>query len=55
MPLQESHAVEYKQTWSDDCLKVVSAMANASGGTLFIGMDDRGNPVALKNTKTGLE
>lgn len=52
---EETHNIEYKQQWSNDCLKVISAMANANGGTLFIGIDDQGNPVELKNTKKLLE
>ncbi|MGC9471624.1 MAG: ATP-binding protein [Bacteroidales bacterium] len=52
---EETHNIEYKQQWSNDCLKVISAMANANGGTLFIGMDDQGNPVELKNTKKLLD
>jgi len=51
----ESQKFEYKQNWGNDCLKTVSAMANGTGGVLFIGMDDRGNPVNLKNTKKLLE
>lgn len=30
-------------------------MANASGGILYLGLDDKGNPVELKNTKKLLE
>lgn len=52
---EESHNSEYKQSWNDDCLKAISAMANASGGMLYIGLDDQGNPVELKNTKKLLE
>ena len=52
---EETHNTEYKQQWSNDCLKVISAMANSNGGMLFIGLDDRGNPVELKNTKKLLE
>jgi len=52
---EETHNIEYKQQWSNDCLKVISAMANSNGGMLFIGLDDQGNPVELKNTKKLLE
>lgn len=52
---EETHNIEYKQQWSNDCLKGISAMANSNGGMLFIGLDDQGNPVELKNTKKLLE
>jgi ATP-dependent DNA helicase RecG len=52
---EETHNLEYKQQWSNDCLKVISAMANSNGGVLLIGLDDQGNPVELKNTKKLLE
>jgi ATP-dependent DNA helicase RecG len=52
---EETHNIEYKQKWNDDCLKAISAMANANGGRLFVGLDDQGNPVELNNTKKLLE
>jgi ATP-dependent DNA helicase RecG len=55
MPGEETHNIEYKQKWNDDCLKAISAMANANGGRLFVGLDDQGNPVELKNAKKLLE
>ena len=55
MTNKESQTVEYKQTWRNDCLKVVSAFANSDGGVLIIGLDDRGNPSGLKNAKKLLE
>jgi len=55
MLLNESQSIEYKQIWTEDCLKVVSAMANGKGGALFLGVDDQGAPVGLKNPKKMLE
>ena len=52
---EENHNIEYKQKWSNDCLKAIAAMANSSGGQLFVGLDDHGTPVGLKNTKKLLE
>ncbi|MBD3328329.1 transcriptional regulator [Candidatus Peregrinibacteria bacterium] len=52
---EESHNIEYKRRWNDDCLKAIASMANASGGTLYLGLDDQGNPFELKNTKKLLE
>jgi len=33
---EETHNIEYKQKWNDDCLKAISAMANANGGRLLL-------------------
>ena len=55
MTNKESQSVEYKQTWRNDCLKVISAFANSDGGVLFIGFDDTGKPHGLRNTKKLLE
>ncbi len=51
----ESENAEYKQLWRSDFLKVISAFANAQGGVLHIGLDDRGKPVGIQNTKKLLE
>lgn len=55
MPGEETHSIEYKQKWNDDCMKAIAAMANTNGGRVFIGLDDQGHPVELKNTKKMLE
>jgi len=55
MTKRESEIVEYKQSWHNDHLRVVSAFANNNGGSLFIGLDDKGQPSGLKNTKKLLE
>ena len=55
MTNKESQSVEYKQTWRNDCLKVISAFANSNGGVLIVGLDDTGKPYGLRNTKKLLE
>ncbi|MDL1987319.1 MAG: putative DNA binding domain-containing protein [Deltaproteobacteria bacterium] len=55
MTNKESQTIEYKQSWRDDCLKVISAFANSDGGKLIIGLDDQGNPSGLKNVRKLLE
>jgi len=55
MGIEESHRIECKQNRSDDCLKVISAMANSNGGVVYIGLNDHGNPVELINMKKLLE
>ena len=44
----ESQHIEYKQVWKDEYLKWICGFANAQGGTLFIGMDDNGQPCGDK-------
>jgi len=39
----ESETVEFKQEWSNDCLKTIAAFANTRGGTLLVGIDDDGH------------
>jgi ATP-dependent DNA helicase RecG len=41
----ETHLVEWKESWRDEYLKWLCGFANADGGTLIIGMNDKGEPV----------
>jgi len=36
----ESETVEFKEAWSNACLKTIAAFANTSGGTLLVGVND---------------
>jgi ATP-dependent DNA helicase RecG len=40
MPEQQN--IEYKQSWRDEYLKWICGFANAQGGKIFIGIDDKG-------------
>jgi ATP-dependent DNA helicase RecG len=51
----ESQNIEFKVTWRDEYLKWICGFANAYGGTIFIGKDDTGNVVDLKDAKKLLE
>jgi len=53
MPEQQN--IEYKSIWKDEYLKWICGFANAQGGTLFIGKDDNGNVVGVKNAAKLLE
>lgn len=53
--MPESHNVEWKQSWRDEYLEWVCGFANAEGGTIFIGKDDRGNTVGLVDSKRLME
>jgi len=47
MPFKESEAKEFKSTLIDDIKKGVIALANSGGGTLYVGIADKGNIVGL--------
>ncbi len=47
--MRENQNVEYKQMWKDEYLRWVSAFANTTGGVIYIGVDDNGKVVGLKN------
>lgn len=49
MPEQQN--IEYKQSWHDDYLKWVCGFANAQGGVIVIGQDDKGNIVGVAEFK----
>jgi ATP-dependent DNA helicase RecG len=53
--MQENQNIEYKSVWKDEYLKWICGFANAQGGTLYIGKDDNGNVVGVKNAKKLLE
>jgi len=51
----ESQNIEFKLTWRDEYLKWICGFANASGGTIFIGKNNSGNIVDLKDANKLLE
>jgi ATP-dependent DNA helicase RecG len=53
--MPETQNIEYKSVWKDDYLKWICGFANAQGGMLYIGKDDNGNVVGVKNAKKLLE
>jgi len=53
--MSETQNIEYKTIWKDEYLKWICGFANAQGGTLYIGKDDNGNVVGLKDAKKLLE
>ena len=52
---KESQNIEWKQTWHDEYLKWICGFANAQGGRIYLGKDDAGQIVGLKNSKKLLE
>ena len=55
MIIQESQTVEFKESWRDEFLKTVCAFTNTDGGTLYIGINDRGEVIGVDNIKKLLE
>ena len=53
--MSESQNIEYKESWRDEYLKWICGFANAQGGKLYIGIDDKGKVVGVKNTKKLME
>ena len=53
--MPETQNIEYKSVWKDEYLKWICGFANAQGGTLYIGKDDNGNVVGVKNATKLLE
>ena len=53
--MQETQNIEYKRSWRDEYLKWICGFANANGGTIFIGKDDKGNTVGVAEAKKLLE
>ena len=53
--MSESQSIEYKSSWRDEYIKWISGFANAQGGILVIGKDDKGTVTGLSNAKKMLE
>lgn len=53
--MPESQNIEWKKSWRDEYLKWICGFANAQGGKIYIGKDDKGNVVGVANTKKLLE
>ncbi len=49
--MSENQNTEYKESWRTEYLKWVCGFANAQGGTIYIGIDDAGKVVGVKEIK----
>lgn len=47
--LYETEQIEFKEIGTDDIYKEVIAFANTDGGTIFVGINDKGEKVGLEN------
>lgn len=53
MPEQQN--IEWKETWRDEYLKWICGFANAQGGKIYIGRNDKGDVIGIDNAKKLLE
>jgi ATP-dependent DNA helicase RecG len=53
--MSEHQQLEYKQVWKDEYLKVLCGFANADGGKLVIGKNDRSEAVGVSNARKLME
>ncbi len=51
----ESQNIEWKEIWKDEYLKWICGFANANGGKIIIGKNDKGKIVGLENPQKLLE
>jgi ATP-dependent DNA helicase RecG len=51
--VHEHQHVEWKESWRDEYLKWICGFANAVGGVLVIGRNDKGTVVGVENAGMG--
>ena len=54
-PMKEHQQIEWKESWRDEYLKWICGFANADGGILHIGRNDKGVIVGVQNATKLLE
>jgi len=53
--MKEDQHTEFKRLWKDEFLRELCAFANSQGGTLYIGVEDDGTIVGVKDAKSLLQ
>ncbi len=53
--MEENQNIEWKESWHDEYLEWICGYANAYGGKLYIGKDDKGNVVGIRKSKKLME
>jgi ATP-dependent DNA helicase RecG len=51
----EHQNIEYKESWRDEYIKWICGFCNATGGKIYIGIDDKGNVKGISDAKKLLE
>lgn len=49
--MKENQNVEWKEIWKDEYLRWICAFANSKGGVLYIGINDNGKVIGVKNAE----
>ncbi|MFN3841084.1 MAG: helix-turn-helix domain-containing protein, partial [Cyclobacteriaceae bacterium] len=52
---KENDNIDFKESWNDNHLKTICAFANTKGGTLLVGVDDKGVTKGVADAKKLLE
>lgn len=50
--MNENQNTEWKESWRDEYLKWICGFANATGGKIYIGMNDNGKVVGVADGQT---
>ena len=53
--MKETQQVEWKTSWRDEYLRWICGFANAEGGVLVLGRNDKGVPVGVDDSRRLLE
>ena len=53
--MKETQNTEFKESWRDEYIKYVSGFANAQGGSLYVGINDKGTVVGLRDAERLIE
>ena len=53
--MKENQLIEFKESWRDEYVRYVSAFCNTNGGTLYIGIDDKGRVVGVERVEVLIE
>lgn len=53
--MKESQQIEWKETWRDEYLRWICGFANAEGGVLVLGRNDKGVAVGVDNSRKLLD
>ncbi len=53
--MQENQHIEWKESWREEYLKWICGFANAEGGVLVIGQNDKGTVVGIHNARKLME
>ena len=53
--MKESQHTEWKESWRDDHLRSLCGFANAEGGVLVVGRDDKGKILGIPDARRLLE